>query len=535
MKTLINKKTVYFVLAFVINAIELFRNDSTYEMWAMATNLTGVVIIWLVLTQIDLRKLLCPSTYVISGLSIVSLFFVSPIRYNLLPGSREGQIRVAIINIGLILIVGIYYIKQEIRKYKAINKFRKIPVVFIIWTLASIWALISRSEAIWPVWFYVIFTIFYMTVFNKQDWENLWNGVVTGSIWAFVFFQVIHTPFRPYDLVRYPGFMVNANNYALYACIVFTFSLVKIYSLYLQGKKKLLMLLYFVIGILFLEVSFMSGCRTAWGIEIIETIIFVFAVLRRKCKFSILKSVGVGISFLIAFIFLLYPTYFAIRYIPTIHPHPIWFVNEAYSEERVHSWDERESEKYVSFEEMLEANLGRFSETIGIIFNKSPFAIKAEAKEVIYIEDTVRIQGAPKSINMRLNYYNAYISKMNLRGNNTNSIDFNYIYEGEEVYHIWHSQNLWIQITYMFGIPFGILIFIVYFISFEKSVRIFKRNDSSGFNILPLMYMVLYFLYGMMEVTWLPGFLVLTMVFMVQHPQFGEKQDSSKGLINGKE
>ena len=54
-------------------------------------------------------------------------------------------------------------------------------------------------------------------------------------------------------------------------------------------------------------------------------------------------------------------TYLAARYIPTVHPHVVFYFQEGYSESRVHAWDTRDSEKFISFEEMMSSVLGRFS------------------------------------------------------------------------------------------------------------------------------------------------------------------------------
>lgn len=55
------------------------------------------------------------------------------------------------------------------------------------------------------------------------------------------------------------------------------------------------------------------------------------------------------------------------RYLPAVFHHPVWFWGE-WSEDKVHSWDPWNSEKYVDIDELLETAVGRTTEiTNGIL------------------------------------------------------------------------------------------------------------------------------------------------------------------------
>lgn len=71
------------------------------------------------------------------------------------------------------------------------------------------------------------------------------------------------------------------------------------------------------------------------------------------------RAVGSMAAICVCTIVLLFPVYLADRWLPVILHHPIWFEGE-WSEEKVHSFDPADSDKYVSFQEIIQTATGRF-------------------------------------------------------------------------------------------------------------------------------------------------------------------------------
>lgn len=66
-------------------------------------------------------------------------------------------------------------------------------------------------------------------------------------------------------------------------------------------------------------------------------------------------------------IVLLFPVvYGCVRYLPTVLHHPVWFEGEYHEDYSVHSYDPWNSDRYISFEEALENNVGRILQILGI-------------------------------------------------------------------------------------------------------------------------------------------------------------------------
>lgn len=87
---------------------------------------------------------------------------------------------------------------------------------------------------------------------------------------------------------------------------------------------------------------------------------FFGSILQNQEEESFFRT-GLLLSFIFVISFPL--TFLAVRYIPTIHPHVLFYFQEGYSEQRVHSWDERDSEKFVSFEQLLQSIFGKLQKT----------------------------------------------------------------------------------------------------------------------------------------------------------------------------
>ena len=119
------------------------------------------------------------------------------------------------------------------------------------------------------------------------------------------------------------------------------------------------------------------------------------------------------------------------------------------------------------------------------------------------------------SSEIRAAIFKAYWNDLNLWGHSEKEG----YYQITKDYKCWHAQNLWLQIAYYFGIPAGMIAIIltIVLIAFYLK-RGWQSRLDARYGVLPLLIVVLYFSFGIMEVVWNPGQLVFCLVFLVQHP-----------------
>ena len=218
----------------------------------------------------------------------------------------------------------------------------------------------SRSEYLWPECYFVLFLCYYLTDRTQEQRHNVTLGIIDGIILGFIVIQAHSLLFRPYDIVRYMGNFCNPNHNCVFLCFCLAAILSKILFLKKEKAKKPIIIFFLLLAEACYSFIFMTISRSGYLATFFITIAFLILYCRTVSK-KIFFRMGLLISSL--FIVIMPLTYLAVRYIPTIHPHVLFYFQEGYSEDRVHSWDPRNSEKFISFEEMIQTALGRFKET----------------------------------------------------------------------------------------------------------------------------------------------------------------------------
>ena len=319
--------------------------------------------------------------------------------------------------------------------------------------------------------------------------------------------------------------------------------------------------------------QFMTLCRTAWLSAIAVTFAYGILIVKGIWKDSLPKVMGKA-DLLGVITVAVFPIVFGtVRWLPTILHHPIWYEGE-WSEEKVHSFDPADSDKYVTLEEFLDTALGRFLQIL-----EKPAAVDGQAMQdaagqgeagqgeagqgeagqetveesIVTEEETVDsgeelfmpdgyVRASAEAIgdevpildyskdwtssDIRVAIFKAYWKDLNWRGHSEKEG----YYLITPKYRCWHAQNLWLQIAYYYGIPAGILlvvltvVMIYYYIS-----RCHKGKLDQKYGVLPLLFVILYFTFGLMEVVWNPGQLVFVLIFLVQHPGLFRKDTSLDG------
>ncbi len=265
--------------------------------------------------------------------------------------------------------------------------------LFVIWVVMLVLMIFSKSEYLWPECYFVLFLCYYMTKQTPSQRSNVTQGLVNGIILGFVVIQGHALLCRPYDRVRYYGNFCNPNHNCMFLCMCLAAILAKILFLTRDNGKKIVKIFFYLLAGACYSLISMTGSRSGYLATFALTVFFLIAYCKIIGKRVFIKM---GLLLVALFVALMPLTYMAVRYIPTIHPHVVFYFQEGYSESRVHSWDERDSEKFISFSELMDQLFGRFKE-----LDRSYQNLFGEATDVI-VNDNLQIASNEASLPMTM-------------------------------------------------------------------------------------------------------------------------------------
>lgn len=222
---------------------------------------------------------------------------------------------------------------------------------FAVWLLMMLLMIVSRSEYVWPFCYLVLFGCFYLTDYSQEEQKELFQGMLEGIILAFFVFQGLCFVFRPYDSVRYKGLLANPNWNALFYLEVLAAAFAKLLYVTKNKANKWVNMYYWVGAGVVLSFELLTIGRAGW----MTAVVLMFAALRFLSKYQVSRQWWKNLLTLTLCVVLTFPLCFsAVRYLPPMFHHPVWFWGE-WNEQRVHSWDPWDSEKFVEIDEYLES------------------------------------------------------------------------------------------------------------------------------------------------------------------------------------
>ena len=523
---------IYTVCFIALCYIDFLRNTQNGDIFRAASNCTGLVLAVIVFSGYPLKQFCNWFSYVWTGLCLCVAGYVAIWGDYFIYGmTYKWTFVFAVLNVWWIGIFAGYFMKATF-----VEKTVKIKPGLIgwLWIAMSFFMTFNLSGRLWPAWFFLMFGAFYITEYKEKDFADLAEAMITGTIIAFFILQMYCYAFRPYDEMRYKGAYPNSNVAAVHYLWVYTFILVKLHLLHKKGAHKGWKIFYFLGAAGMLDFMIMTMCRSAWLTAVVLTLVYGILVLIKNWgqtwKFAIKK----GITLFVTTIVLFPVTFSTVRWLPTIHPHPIWHEG-AYQEWRIHSWDPADAWQYTELGEFLEQLLGRLGETFNLMYS-SPFSIKVEAEELSEESDYEVIEQVETSffddaMNGRFAIYKAYIEDMTLFGHPETEGHYQ-LGEAENAYVSWHAQNLWIQVAYSYGIPAGIILIILTILLLVYHTRQFRENGDYIYSVIPLMICIMFFTFGLTELNWNVGQYPLFLIFFVQHKQFGRGKGVGSGNTN---
>lgn len=515
-KTLFDKRILYILCFMALNLIEFLRGGSVPGyVWYVAVNCTGIVMFVIVASAYKLKKF-CTITNAIWTILCLAVMVALPFHWvNHIGEYLLWQVETAVFNIWWIGI----WIKELIHRF-FVEKSVKIKWSFPakIWVAMSVLMFLSVAyNNIWPIWFLLMFGIFYLTDYSEKDREKLWNGMIDGNIISFFILQIFAYGFRPYDELRYRGFHENCNMAALYYLVIYVMCLYKLHVLECKKAKRGWKVFYLLGAGGMLSFQFITMCRTAWIASVIVTFLYGIFVVRKIWRKKWNAVWGRGVLIVIAMVVTFLPVFMTVRWLPTITQRRVWYPGEYQNEMLIHRGDPPTSEKYTELDEFFNEALGRIVLMFESAELNSPFTLKVYAAEDMVIEKAEVIGDEwikDSALRIRMSIYKAYWDDLTWIGN-PKGTGYYEIYEG---YHSWHAQNLWLQIAYYYGIPAGIFLVILTVVLLVYDYKKMMKNRENPYAIIPFFLCVIYFCFGIMEVVWNPGQLIFFLMFFVHMP-----------------
>ena len=501
---------MYLIAAILLSFIQFIRTTQYEGVFSPAVNLTGIAMMLIIFSIIPRKKLFNIINYIYTGLCVAAMiglyiYWLNVQNFLLL------KFETVILNVWWIGIALRYLFDHVFLQKKGKIK---IGVAGILWLLFTTLTVIGPSGKWWPLWFLLMFGMYYLLPFSKEDLKILYDQIMNGTIISFFLLQGYAYLFRPYDSLRYSGAFVNCNDMALYYLIVYAMILVKLHIFHINKEKLWKKIIFFIGAGALLAFQFVTLGRTAWVASFVITVIYGIFVVIMKWKDNVGKALLKGLSLVLCMAIMFPVVFLSIRYLPTIHPHPVWFQDE-YSEDKVHSWDPRDSEKYTDLDEFLDAALGRFSSILNFVEKNTGISSDSYGAEpeITNVNVDIVSEGWEKdSLAARVNIFKGFLENSTWLGRNESTYR---LYYGDSELRMWHAQNLWIQMIFTFGYIAGAIVIILTVWTLVIRFREVVKTDNP-YNVLSLLLTLVFFIYGMTELVWLPGLIVMTLFFLMQ-------------------
>ena len=508
---------IWYMICFALfGLIDQRRGSAVGEVQMMFGNMTGVIVALMLIPSLDFKRLK-DKVYIIWTPICLILTVILCVRGSSFRFYSQQWIS-GVLNFTVWSYFGIYLLKER----KSLGLLQRVRQPFFC-SLALMLLLMQLSvhEGILPLWYLVIFGGFYLLGVPEGNRESFWSGMLNGIILWFFIQQIIAFGFRPYDFVRYRGLYAGETQNGLFYMIVYCAFLVK--WIWSKEKKaaRVWTFLYFILSASCIGfIIFTGGRAPLLGAGMVTLAIYVWydLVYRKSFYKWVLHCAAFGVCIVLTFPVI----YGCIRYLPVILHHPIWFEGEYDESSSVRSFDPWDSERYISFEEAFESNIGRFLSAVGIDYKvltdrltNSFGTMKVYAEEnteslelsepgsdrenPFVLDDT----DMNSSFSIRKTIYVYYWNHLNMTGHSKDESGFYFSYNT----YFGHAHNMFLQVAYDYGIPAGILFAGVYIYSL---LQVFWKRKKE--NVICAAFLLAIFSFGMAEMVLVPGQITVVLI-----------------------
>ncbi len=555
--------------------IDAVVGSQSEYIFQFTNNMVGIVFSLIMLTAYERKEIFRPVNILWSVAGILMTVFGYIYWYQNQAGHFLAKCVMVPFNIWVLgLVVNIFARKAFINK--------KISIRPSLWEYAFILCMLlmtfSKNEAVWPLYYGIVFFLLLHTPFSDSDKKELLSGALDGIVLGFFLIQGFAYYNRPYDDVRYIGSYGDCNrNGCMYLVTMAAFlgkaflqRAAKCDERNLEGGSDIKKGLRISKASIFAAIDcimaagiftfiLFTGCRSAIVGLAIMLPVFLFAewrVLKEKL-FIILIRFACCIMLLIPMIPLVYAT---IRYIPAICDHPIYYGAE-WNEEKVQPRSAVDDWRYVTLDESVDMIYERFfvparvSEALRNYLTRdfaNPFVMKVFAADLSdavpdagstggadgsvpedhsdeYMVSYVNVDdlnGEPEvfyvpkkvytgvfTVDVRINIALTLLRDINLTGHTSAEGHYRITSDNPGAPVTWshNPQNLIVYMIYSYGLIAGIFGLLLYL---GGLIMLMVKADAGNRGaMVALIFWLIHLGMGITEVVWIPGQIILVMLF----------------------
>lgn len=379
----------------------------------------------------------------------------------------------------------------------------------------------SVHGKIMSLWMLLVFGGFYVIGIPKVRREDFSQGLLNGIIVWFFAQQILAFGFRPYDFARYRGLYSGETQNGIFYMIVYCAFLCKLIWAKERGARRIVVWMNFLLSAASISFLLFTGSRSALVGVILATLFIyvIYDIIKKKSFYKwILHIALLGICVALSFPLV----YGAIRYFPVILHHPIWFEGEYSESDSVRSFDSWDSDRYISFEEAVNVNIGRILRVFGIDITQwtssqtsSLWMIRAYAAERTGLGSSAENPYKPEdyskwdTVSVRKVIFTYYLEHLNLLGHSSAEATF-YL---QKKYVVEHAHNMLIQMAYDYGAVAGLLFLFLNFYSLFRLVKRACRMPLDG-SWIWLAFALAVFGFAMTELAIVPGMITWVLLYL---------------------
>lgn len=559
-------------------------NDSWY-IWLITDNFVGIVVAFIMFSAYPLKEFTKPFYIIWSLLGIFGEIGGYLFWYTHQIGHVMGYWITIPLNIWILGLVFFKYIEKIF-----VTKELKIEIAKWEWAFIACMLLMlaSKSDYVWPVYFLIIFLMLWHSPFTDLDKEYIFKGILDGILVSFVLLQGKAFLFKGYSLVRYTGAYWNSNRNGAFYLLVLTVFLARILlnkkeKANISGKTESGKRIRFINVSIIADILMSSvmaafimytGSRTSL-IGMLIIMLFYYLVGERKIGQEKWKKIALQIAvFVTAFILAIPLIYYPICYLSIFRVavrteiknivkgtdysislsnggsvqleealdnmilrylrSDVKEVDESSSaEENYYISDEAEDDIVISeaaaneaseFVFDLEGSKKENSYVIQYYFTQYPERGRFE----LFVPK--KLYGGFVSFNSRVNIIFALASNFNLVGHDSSEV-FLYMDSdapGQYAYWVYNEQNFILHYLYAYGVPIGSFFCILILFGLVYLIRNALKGKVEAF-VFAMFYLV-FILTGFMEVVWVPGQIVLVLLFFAPLFFDCEKKNVESGV-----
>ena len=528
-----NANRIITAIAFIcLMYIDKVVGTESQYIWLITNNFVGVVFAILIIHAFSFKSFLKPFYISWSILGVFGIIGGIAFWYTHQVGHLFAYWATVPLNIWMLGLVIFKYIEKVCVRKDMKIAISKWEYSFV---LSMLLMLLSASDSVWPLYYLVIFELFWHAPFSNSHKSEAFIGMLDGLILGFALLTLYAFLYTPYTQVRYRGAYWNCNRNACMYMLAFVAIMTKLY-IYKKNKsgRKIWLKALLVVSV---GLTVYTGCRTAILGLIIITIFYGVVIEHRFLQNKWGKVFLKGLGLLMAVILAIPLLYFPMRYIQEAKGRVGAGIKTIITGSEVTY--RLYGESYVTFEEAVGTALFRITRS-----DTGNSRVKVRELQREAVADDLDIEEIPgyytvrysyanypergsysftvpqrfytkiASLNHRINIYLVLLHDLNLTGHREDelSIDIVSNVPGAVKFRLNNAQNFILHYLYSYGIPTGILLLFLLIAELIVLVKKTRMQETEG--IAFLMFAFVYLIMGLMEVVWVPGQLVLILLYV---------------------